>query len=121
MPKPILILSAIALVLSSCLYNNEEELYPDEAGCQTDDVSYSADVLPILQTNCYRCHDAKTHEANITLEGYANVKVYADNGSLLGAISWDSGFSPMPQDAGKLNDCLISQIESWINSGAPDN
>ncbi len=119
--KSYLTLAALSVLLLGCYYDNEEELYPSEGGCDTTDISYAANILPIMQNNCYRCHDARNNQGNITLEGYANLKVYADNGRLLGAIRWDAGFSPMPQDASKLSDCTISQVEAWINAGAPNN
>lgn len=112
-------LATVLFVFNSCYYENEEELYP--GGCQTDDVTYSGAVLPIIQTNCYRCHDAQNNQGGVTLEGYDKLKFYVDNGRLLGAIRRETGFSPMPQDAAQLSDCSIQQIASWAADGAPDN
>ena len=114
-------LAALALLLGGCYYDNEEELYPGIGDCDTSNVSYANDVQPVLENSCYHCHDARNHEANINLEGYDQVLIYVNNGRLLGSIRWDSGYSPMPQDAGKLSRCRIAQIEAWIDGGAPDN
>lgn len=108
-------------LFNSCAYNNEEALYPDEIGCNTVDVSYTNDILPIIRANCYRCHDAQNNFAGITLEGHSNLVTHVDNGRLLGAVRGDNGFVPMPLDASQLSDCAIQQIERWIENGAPNN
>jgi hypothetical protein len=115
----LLFLSGLVLVCSSCYYDNEEALYPGD--CQPDQVSYSETVLPILQNNCFHCHDAQNKLGNVTLEGYGNLKVYVEDGRFLGALRRENGFSPMPQDGPKLDDCLIDQIAAWVADGAPDN
>ena len=111
----------VALMLSSgCYYDNEEELYPTDT-CNTSDMSYSADVLPILEDNCYSCHNQAGNQGGITLEGYSNLKTYVDNGKLLGAIKHEDGFSAMPQGEPQLAECQIAKIEAWIDQGASDN
>jgi len=108
------------LFINSCYYDNEEELYGD-VECDTSNVTYTDDVLPVMEQNCYVCHAANVNQGGITLEGYDALKVYVDNGRLLGAINHDSGFSPMPQNAPKLPDCAISKIQAWVDDGAPNN
>jgi hypothetical protein len=108
------------IFLSSCYYDNEETLYPSTE-CITADMSYQNDIVPIISSNCYVCHSAIANTGNITLEGYTEIKKYVDSGQLMGAINHASGFKPMPEDAPKLNDCLISKIDSWIAAGAPNN
>lgn len=116
------LLTIVVLVnlASGCAYNVEEELYPSDE-CKTVNVAYRADVLPILENNCYRCHDAANNQGGITIEGYDNLKAFVDSGALLGAIRRDPGFSPMPQDGPKLPDCEIGKIVAWVNDGAPNN
>ncbi|NUO03163.1 MAG: hypothetical protein HUU01_21340 [Saprospiraceae bacterium] len=117
-------LSAIAisaiLVAGGCYYDVEEDLYP-EVNCTTENQSYANDIVPILQTNCYVCHGQGIGLGNVTLEGYNNLKVYADNGKLVGVISHDSRFPAMPQGAAKLSACNISKITQWVTDGAPNN
>ena len=108
------------LFLAGCYYDVEEELYPT-TGCSTTDMSYTNDILPIIDTNCYGCHDAANNFAGVNVEGYDQLKIYVDNNELLGVIRHESGFSPMPQNAPKMVDCDIEKIESWINAGAPNN
>ena len=95
-------------------------------------VSYKADVLPILQQNCYRCHNAANYQIltknTFNMEVFTKVQYYASpangiNGTsfLVGNIRHDSGFVPMPYDGGKLNDCQIATIKAWVDAGALDN
>jgi len=106
------------LMITSCYYDNEEELYPE---CNTEGMSHSSDITPIIKNNCYTCHDQASNQGGVTLEGYSNLKVYVDNGKLLGAIKHEPGFSEMPQGLPQLKQCEIDKIEAWIDQGALDN
>lgn len=113
-------LFAVLGLMNACYYDVEEDLYPD-TGCNTENVTFSGMVQPILQDNCLSCHSAAAQFGGIVLEGYDQVLIHVNNGTLLGAIKRDSGFSPMPQGQPKLADCTIEKIAVWIQSGAPDN
>jgi mono/diheme cytochrome c family protein len=77
--------------------------------------------VPLLQSNCNGCHSQAALSGGVNLEGHNRVKIFADNGRLLGAVSHAAGFSPMPKGGSKLPDCEINKIKSWINAGSPDN
>jgi len=107
-------------VLSSCYYDVSEILYP--AGtCNTANMSYTTDIKPILQQNCYSCHSVAVHNGNIILEGYTEMMPYVNNGHLLGTIKHQSGFAFMPQNSPQLSSCEIGKIEQWITDGAQNN
>ena len=111
--------------LSSCFYDNEEELYPEDpisnASCDTVNVSYSQAVLPILEENCISCHTIASPSGNIILEGYANLLVEVTSGRLVGVITHSPGFSPMPRNANQLPECEIATIQAWVSQGAENN
>jgi hypothetical protein len=114
----------LTVVVSSCYYDSEEYLYPSTSSqCDTTNVTYSLSVVPIIQNNCLSCHSNSTASmgGNIKLEDYADVKLRADDHRLLGSVEHQSGYSPMPQGAKKLDDCKISTIRIWVNAGAPNN
>lgn len=111
----------LSVALQACYYDNEQDLYPVQAECDTTNVSYSQDVWPIISSNCTSCHSGGAPSGNVYLDNYDNIVVAADNGSLLGAIKHESGYSPMPKGGGMLSDCNISIIETWVNEGTPDN
>ena len=35
-------------------------------------------------------------QGNVVIDTYAAIKIYADNGKLLGSLNHDSGYEPMP-------------------------
>lgn len=112
----------IAVIFNGCYYDVAEELYPlNNAPCDTSNVTYAESVLPILQGSCTSCHSGSSPSGNVSLDGYNNVKTYADNGKLMGAISHASGYAPMPQGGNKLSSCQISTIRKWINDGTLNN
>lgn len=122
MKKILAIIFLISIVaLSSCYYDTEELLYPG-GPCDTSNPTYAGAVLPSLQTyGCIGCHSGAAPSGNISLEGYANVKVSAQNGKLFGSISHAAGYKAMPQGAGKMSDCVINKIKAWIDAGALNN
>ncbi len=108
------------VIFSGCYYDVAEELYPPTT-CNTANMSYQANITPILVNNCYVCHSVADHQGDVTLEGYDELIKYVNSGQLLGAIKHESPYSFMPQDAPKLKDCDIAKIEQWIIDGAPNN
>lgn len=121
MIKSIMILLTLTFLIQSCYYDNEEELYPQPAACDTTNVSYSNDVWPIISSNCTSCHSGGAPQGNVSLENYDDIVIAAKNGSLLGTIKHEDGWSPMPKGGGMLNDCDISKIEIWVDDGTPNN
>jgi hypothetical protein len=113
--------------LASCVSETEEELLRDSLiGCDTMDVSYSQDIQPILQTNCYRCHATDIATAGVIVEGYANAKIIAETNRdgkslLVGVTAHLPGFSQMPRNAPKLSACDILKIKKWVEQGIQDN
>jgi mono/diheme cytochrome c family protein len=120
----ILILVSI-IILNRCYYDSEEFLFPDTGStCDTLSVTYSQSVVPIIQNNCISCHGnsvAAGLGGNVKLQDYADVKLRADDGKLVGTISHAQGYVTMPQGAPRLNDCTISTVRIWVEQGAQDN
>jgi hypothetical protein len=120
--KNLIILCMVLLtgLLTSCYYDNEQELYPGK-NLPTSNISFSKDVNPILVSRCNSCHATAVFFGNIATETYDQIKVLADNGKLIGSIQQDSGFKPMPQGSAKLSDAQITLINTWITEGAKNN
>ena len=114
------LLLVVLFVAISCSKKNEEELSVD-AVCDTNNMTYSVNIQPILENFCYSCHGRGLSQNGINFDTYAGVKAVVDNGKLVGAITHASGFVPMPQSAPKLSDCNINKIKSWVASGAVNN
>ena len=112
----------LLLVLVSCSKSNEAELQQGGTNsCNTDNVKFSADIVPILQANCNFCHNTSSATAGVNTITYNGVKSIADNGLLLGTITHASGFLPMPYGGPKLAACDINKIKSWISQGTLNN
>jgi len=113
-------IALIALFQSGCKYDIEDELYPPTV-CDTTDVSYIADILPILDLNCLGCHNPVDLEGGITLEPHAELQIFALNGSLVCSLEHDPACSAMPDGGEQLSSCSIDKIKSWVNDGALEN
>lgn len=97
------------------------ECDPDLEPCDTEDVSFSLDIKPIIDLKCVGCHSGGQAAAGINLSLYPGVKSVADNGSLLGSILWENQYVNMPRNGDRLPTCEIDRIKSWIDAGALDN
>jgi len=117
-----LILVFLMASLSMCTNHSEEGLYGDnDTPCDTANVSFSDDVFPIIEDECLPCHGTSSPPLGISLNNYSAIRDVAETSRLLGAIKHQPGYTPMPQNAPKLNECKIATIEAWIDDGMPEN
>lgn len=114
-----LLLVTAAVILNSCYYDNEEELYGNQQQCDTTNVTYSADIAPLMTSSCNGCHSGAGAAAGIATNSYDQVVANIDR--ISGAINHKPGFSAMPQNGSKLSDCDLNKFAAWINSGSPNN
>lgn len=130
MMRKILIALIGSMLLYACSKSSEDTVVPDPnppgsggGSCDTVNMKYATNVVPVLRANCYSCHGSGTNSGSngIVLEGHSNILPYANNGTLIGVITHASGFPQMPQGGPKLSDCNINIIRSWINNGAQNN
>jgi hypothetical protein len=105
----------------SCSKSNEEEMQPSGNGCDTVNMTYSEDVLPIISSNCYSCHGNGIINGGVELDSYEKVLVQVNNGNLIGVITHSPGYPAMPQGLPKLAECDINKIKDWIARGAQNN
>ncbi len=89
--------------------------------CDTDNVTFSQVVYPIIKNSCEGCHGVNNPSAGISLTNHTQIQTIAQNGSLLGTVAHQSGFVPMPYNQQKLDSCKIDQIRIWLENGALDN
>lgn len=117
----IILLVGVMLNFTGCYYDDVETLYPQVAGCDTTNVTYSGTISVIMADNCNSCHSGSAPQAGIKTDNYTDLKTIADNGKLWGAVNHESGYSPMPKDRPKLSDCDLNKIRIWIDGGALNN
>jgi len=94
---------------------------PDDAICDTSNVTYSGKVKPLLDTYCNGCPGGSSPLGNVNYNTFSGVKATATNGSLVGSIQHASSYSSMPQNGNKLSACNINLIQTWVDAGAPNN
>ena len=99
------------MLLDSCKYDVEEELYPSVA--DSTRATYVADIAPIINTNCAYtgCHVSGAQPPS--LETYTEVLSIANNG-LLTARTIDQRDMP---PTGPLSESDRNRIENWISNG----
>lgn len=123
MMKKVFLIGLCISLLGACYYDNKEDLYQniDTNNCETDSVSYSATIAPIIGTNCAvsGCHIGPNAQNNLDLSTYADLKSIADNNQLVGRITGSTGALMPP--GGALPSCDIDKIKAWVNNGAPEN
>jgi hypothetical protein len=83
----------------------------------SDTISFSNQILPMVQTYCISCHDYGNSTGYI-LTNHANISANATlvYNSLLG-----TSVQLMPKDGPAINDSLIKQFSCWINQGKQNN
>lgn len=122
-PNPRLTAAQINLISAWILQGaKNESCDPSAGGCDTENVSYSQDIRPIIENNCLGCHRGANPVGGFVLETYDDVLAKVNDGRLYGAVSWQTGFVPMPLGASEpLPECDLGKIKAWIDAGAPDN
>jgi hypothetical protein len=118
----IILITGVSAFMLSCKKSSIDVL-AGAAICDTSAVSYTNDVVPILQEYCYGCHGTNVSAAGggIILEGYGNLANYANNNQLSGDISAASGYTPMPYGKPRLPSCQLYKILAWVNQGINNN
>ncbi len=123
----------LLIALQSCMYQNEQDLYPEPTEKEEEQfpvdscglpniVSYQNDVLPLLEKHyCIACHETADPAGGITLEGYGRVVPYVEDGSLLGSIRYEQGYESMPRVYDRMPDCEVEVIAKWIEQGYENN
>ena len=111
-----LVFPLLAIILTGCYSDNEEELYPF-AFCDTQNVTWSNDIQPLIQARCATpaCHAPGQQSPDLST--YQGVFAKADR---VRARAIDGSPSFMPP-SGKLASCDQIKLKDWLDQGAPNN
>jgi hypothetical protein len=95
---------------------------------ETAAVSFAADVLPILERRCVKCHGGERTEEGLILKVYADVMAGSWNGPVVEPGSAADSYlaeqiisGKMPKKEPRLLPSEIRIISDWIDAGASDN
>jgi hypothetical protein len=119
---------ATLLLTSSCSFNNFEDLKPAVGPCDTVQVSFATDIIPIMERNCSNqsfnnfngdCHQSGSPIADYTI--YAGVKAKVDEGKLEQRALIEKTMPPTFSNGPRPDSTELQMIMCWIESGAPDN
>jgi uncharacterized membrane protein len=120
--KKNLYLIIIAGLLSSCYYDNEQDLYPaspqNNPPTNTDSVvSFSKTIQPIIANNCAT---SGCHVANFTAPNLTTHASIAANKERIKIRAIDGKPTPMPA-TGLMSVDNRTKLAAWIEAGAPNN
>jgi hypothetical protein len=106
--------SSCSIALFSC---TREKVTPLAAQCN-DTISFSNDVMPIIQANCINCHDQGNASGGFDFSSYTSISANAN--AILNSMK-ANGYQLMPIGGPALPDSTIQKISCWINQGKQDN
>jgi mono/diheme cytochrome c family protein len=105
---------------SACTYSKGTEPSPcNDPGPAT----YAAVISPIFDANCRACHGAGVYQTLGGGNDYSTYQGIKNQSSrlIIGCISHEAGYDPMPKGLAKISDCDIARIKAWIDAGQPNN
>lgn len=107
--------------LGSCSKESADRLAGNSTSCDTTDISYSKQILPILQDNCYTCHQGSNPPSGIDLSDFSVLQSHVKNGDLKSAVTHTGSVTPMPYGLPMLPSCEVNTIVAWVDQGALNN
>jgi len=113
------------LFLQSCYYDVETELYPTNSCTLPDQVSFSTDILPIIEATCTTsCHTPGTSGEgsgvfidNANTTAYEGIMVAVNSGTFESSVITQR---TMPKGSA-LSSCHYDMINKWLVQGSPNN
>ncbi|MGY8776883.1 MAG: c-type cytochrome domain-containing protein [Longimicrobiales bacterium] len=125
------ILSALAVTAAIGLAIQSDTDNPRTAASVADshqEVSFSAEVLPLLEKHCWECHSEDNAELGLKLNTYEGVMAGSDYGTIIDAGDADGSLlvdmiqsGDMPEDGDPVPPADLEVIMNWINEGAKNN
>ena len=113
--KKILLLFIVSLSVSSCYYDNKEDLYPEDPNaCKTAGLTYDADTKAIFAQSCATtgCHIAGAQAPYF--------ETYLDISQNIAKIEKRALVEKTMPPSGPLSSCSQSQLTQWIADGYPE-
>ena len=95
-------------------------------------VTYTADIRPIFEKSCFKCHGAEKQKGKLRLDSYESTIKGGENAPLfkkgesaksqivlaVGHIGNEDDFMPPPDKGKQLTADQVGLIRAWIDQGA---
>jgi uncharacterized membrane protein len=92
------------------------------------EVSFSKDVLPVIQNRCVSCHGGDRTSKGLDMKTYESIIAGSENGPVLTAGDAANSLvvqlvaaGKMPKRGTKMTQPEIQMLTDWINAGAKNN
>ncbi len=110
------------LFWSSCYY---DQVLP-VSNIITDDVSFSADIIPIFNASCIGCHNTGGQAPDLTPENaysqlYTHNLIDTNDSPASELYQWMAGNRAVPMPTSGTNPDYNALVLAWIQQGALDN
>lgn len=91
-------------------------------------VSFAANIKPILDTRCIKCHGVEQIKKGLDLQTYENIFAGSNNGPVIEPGNADNSLlvqliieGEMPKRGEPVSPAELQLITDWINQGALNN
>jgi hypothetical protein len=126
------VLTALAVTVGVVLAVQSSPDSPADVGVRSgashDAVSFSEQIMPILEARCWECHSEESAELGLRLDSYEGVMQGSDYGTVVepgdadGSLLVDMIVSgDMPEEGDPVLPEELELIKAWIAEGAGDN
>lgn len=124
------VIAALAVAVGVGLALQSEARSPDLVVdvAAHEPVSFSADVMPILEQYCWECHSEESAELGLRLDSYEGVMAGSDYGTVVepgdpaGSLLIDMvEAGDMPEEGDPVPPEQLEVIKTWIAEGAENN
>lgn len=125
------VLSALALTVGVGLAahsSTDRPSQPVDGVAASHAVSFSQQVMPLLEKYCWECHSESNAELGLKLDTYEGVMAGSDYGTVVEAGDPDGSLlvdmiesGDMPEEGDPVTPADLEVIKTWIAEGAENN
>ncbi|MFW6370148.1 MAG: c-type cytochrome [Bacteroidota bacterium] len=124
--KLIFTIVAVALLFSQCQYDfivPEEIIDPDDPSAE--EVSFSAEIIPIFANNCTACHNTGGQRPDLTAENAYSVLTgttrYINEDTPEESLIYTRAHPSNTDSHPKYSEAEAALVLTWIKQGAQNN
>jgi len=119
--KKVIILLSSAIIYFGCGKKATQVVAtPNPKPTHTIDSSltYTANIKPLMNMYCVKCHKSETYGNQVGLNNYQDVKKYATNGEINKHVFVVKNMPPRNEP--QLSTIELSQLSDWLKTGTKE-